>query len=127
MYDKITGAPINNLNINSYNNVFPVTSKRNKYTPEIIEIEGSQKSDDNMSFSEIFNSQGTGISQGSRISSVNSSPVNSFNNEDDTTKYIAIPLSDNKVDYSINTEHHLVGNPDSNRFGRGGKNTRKKK
>ena len=121
IYDRITGGPMINRSVNA---MFPFTPPRKRNTPEIIETPESQKSDDNMSFSEIFNSQGTPV--GSRINSVNSSPIPISGNIIDETNYIRIPGSA-VADYSINTENDLAGNPDSNRFGKGGKKTGKKR
>ena len=120
VYDRITGGPMINPSVNA---MFPFTPPRKRNTPEIIETPDSQKSDDNMSFSDIFNSQGTPV--GSRINSVNSSPIAISGHSIDETNYIRIPGSA-IADYSINTENNLAGNPDSNRFGKGGKKKRKK-
>ncbi len=129
IYDRVTGEPIYNSNINYHTNImpqFPNTPPRN--TPEmIIETPRSQISEGYMSFSEMFNTQGP--SQGSRISSNNSSPSLSIISDDvgsnnpNKSKPIKIP---NNPDFSIITES-LAGNPDSNRFVKGGKNKIKKK
>lgn len=137
IYDKITGEPVNTSNINVHTSIipqFPVTPPRNinEINEIIIETPGSQKSEGNMSFSDIFNSQGT--PSGSRINSVNSSPIPSpipspisdiDKKKVSISKNIPVPYSD--VNYSINTEGDLAGNPYSNRFGKGGKKKIKKK
>ena len=120
VYDRITGGPMINRSVNA---MFPFTPPRKRNTPQIIETPDSQKSDDNMSFSEIFNSEGTSV--GSRINSVNSSPIHISGHSIDESNYIRIPGSA-VADYSINTDNNLAGNPDSNRFVKGGKRETKK-
>jgi hypothetical protein len=62
---------------------------------------------------------------GSRINSVNSSPIHISGHSIDESNYIRIPGSA-VADYSINTDNNLAGNPDSNRFVKGGKRETKK-